>query len=49
MMLCKLSDVKTMLGITDESSDAKLTMMIKAVSSQIQSYLGYRLAMSDYS
>ena len=48
MMLCKLADLKTLLGITDDSQDVKLTLMIKIVSSQIQSYLGYNLAMSDY-
>ena len=48
MTLCNLEDVKTLLGITDNSADAKLTLMIKAVSSQIQSYLGYKLAMADY-
>lgn len=47
-MLCTLEDIKILLGITDETQDAKLTLMIKAVSSQIQSYLGYKLAMSDY-
>lgn len=47
-MLCTLEDVKVLLGITDETQDAKLMLMIKAVSSQIQSYLGYKLAMSDY-
>lgn len=48
MMLCTIEDVKVLLGITDETQDAKLTLMIKAVSSQVQSYLGYKLAMSDY-
>lgn len=48
MTLCNLEDVKTLLGITDNSADAKLTLMIKTVSSQIQSYLGYKLAMADY-
>lgn len=48
MMLCTIEDVKVLLGITEETQDAKLTLMIKAVSSQIQSYLGYKLAMSDY-
>lgn len=47
-MLCTIEDVKVLLGITDETQDAKLTLMIKAVSSQVQSYLGYKLAMSDY-
>lgn len=47
-MLCTIEDVKVFLGITDETQDAKLTLMIKAVSSQVQSYLGYKLAMSDY-
>ena len=48
MMLCTIEDVKVFLGITDKTQDAKLTLMIKAVSSQVQSYLGYKLAMSDY-
>ena len=47
-MLCTIEDVKVFLGITDKTQDAKLTLMIKAVSSQVQSYLGYKLAMSDY-
>ena len=35
-MLCTIEDVKVLLGITDETQDAKLTLMIKAVSSQVQ-------------
>lgn len=50
MTLCSLSDVKTMLGISsdDTSNDAKLNLMIKQVSAKIEAYLGYKLAMSEY-
>lgn len=45
MALCNLSDVKTMLNIplTDTTSDDKLALYIKQVSSQIESYIGYKL------
>ena len=48
MMLCTLADVKTMLGITGTDSDSKLELMIKKVSSEIESYLGYKLARKEY-
>lgn len=44
MMLCTLATLKTYLGIQGESQDEELTLLIKMVSSQIQSYLGYPLA-----
>jgi hypothetical protein len=47
-MLCTLTDVKTLLGITDTAQDAKLTLFIKGVSSQIEGYIGYSLGMADY-
>ena len=50
MTLCSLTDVKTLLNIseTDESQDAKLTLLIKKASAEIESFLGYSLAMADY-
>ena len=49
-MLCKLSDVKTILGISqqDTTKDAKLTLMIKGVSAQIENYIGYKLGYGTY-
>jgi len=43
-MLCTLSDLKTYLGISGDTQDAKLTMLIKMVSSQIEAYIGYSLS-----
>ena len=50
MALCSLSDVKVMLNISasDTSLDDKLNLLIKQVSAQIESYLGYKLARNDY-
>lgn len=48
MTLCNLTDVKTMLNITSTNYDAKLNLMIKQVSSQIESFLGYKLARATY-
>ena len=50
MALCNLSDVKTMLNIplTDTTSDDKLALYIKQVSSQIESYIGYKLKRAEY-
>jgi hypothetical protein len=49
-MLCKLSDLKTLLGIPQEvtSQDDKLTLMIKSASAKIEGYIGYSLARADY-
>lgn len=47
-MLCSLSDVKTLLGITDTTQDAKLTLLIKEASAQIEGYLGYKLGRQEY-
>lgn len=49
-MLCKLSDVKTILGISqqDTTKDAKLTLLIKGVSSQIENFIGYKLGFGTY-
>ena len=49
-MLCKLSDLKTLLGISsqDTSQDDKLTLMIKSASAKIEGYIGYSLARADY-
>ena len=50
MALCSLSDVKVMLNISasDTSLDDKLNLLIKQVSAQIESYLGYKLARKEY-
>lgn len=49
-MLCKLSDVKTLLGISqqDTTKDAKITLVIKSVSAQIENYIGYKLGFGTY-
>ena len=47
-MLCTLTDVKTMLGITDTSQDDYLTLLIKQQSALIEGYIGYKLARADY-
>lgn len=47
-MLCTLDDVKTMLNITDNSQDAKLTLYIKGISAEIEGYVGYSLGMGEY-
>jgi hypothetical protein len=49
-MLCTLSDVKTLLGISldDLSKDSILTLLIKQASADIEGYLGYTLSMSEY-
>lgn len=47
-MLCKLDDVKTLLGISGTDQDTKLTLMIKQVSSMITSYLGFSLQRATY-
>ena len=48
-LLCKLADVKTLLGITDTSQDDKLNLMIKSASAKIEAYIGYSLGMGSYS
>ena len=50
MMLCKLSDVKTLLKIAadDTSQDDRLNLMIKGVSAEIESYIGYKLEYGTY-
>lgn len=47
MMLCTLETLKTYMGITTTDYDAKLTLIIKQVSSQIEAYIGYSLARSE--
>ena len=49
-MLCKLSDVKTMLNISldDTTKDEKLNLLIKQYSSLIEGFIGYKLARADY-
>ena len=49
-LLCTLSQVKTMLGISEEDTtqDEKLLMLIKSVSSRIVGYIGYSLARQEY-
>lgn len=48
-LLCKLADVKTLLGITDTTQDDKLNLMIKSASAKIEAYIGYSLGMGSYS
>jgi hypothetical protein len=48
-LLCKLEDVKTLLGITDTTQDDKLNLMIKSASAKIEAYIGYSLGMGSYS
>lgn len=43
MMLCTLQMVKDYLGITDNSQDTKLNLMIKQASSLIEGFVGYSL------
>lgn len=47
-MLCSLTDLKTLLNITDSTQDAKLTLMIKEASAQIEGFLGYKLGRGTY-
>lgn len=49
-MLCTLSQVKTLLGISeqDTSQDTKLTLYIKMASAKIEGYVGYRFARGEY-
>lgn len=49
-MLCTLEQVKTLLNIplTDTSKDAKLTLLIKSVSSKIEGFIGYSLQRGTY-
>jgi len=49
-MLCKLSDVKTLLNISaeDTTQDAKLTLLIKDASAMIESYCGYSFGRDTY-
>lgn len=48
MLLCTLSDVKTLLKITDDSQDDTLTLLIKQQSALICAYIGFNLAMDEY-
>ena len=49
-MLCSLSDVKVLLGISasDTSHDDKLNLFIKMASGKIEGFLGYSLARASY-
>ena len=49
-MLCSLTDLKTMLGISaeDTTQDAKLNLIIKGVSAKIEGFLGYKLGRATY-
>lgn len=47
--LCTLADVKSLLGISDTSSDSRLELFINQVSSQIISYLGRNIIRASYS
>ena len=48
MMLCTLSDIKAILGITDDSKDNLLTLLIKQQSALICAYLGYNPQLKEY-
>ena len=48
MTLALLSDVKTVLDLTDTSQDAKLQLFINRVSVRIQDYLGYPVQLGSY-
>ena len=43
MMLCTLASLKTYLGITGDTQNDFLTMLIKQNSAMIENYLGYPL------
>ena len=49
-MLCKLSDVKVLLGIDilDTSQDEKLNLYIKMASAKIEGYVGYSFGRATY-
>lgn len=47
-MLCNLTDVKDYLGITTTEKDSMLTLIIKQVSALIESYVGIKLARTQY-
>lgn len=47
MMLCTLADLKTYLGISDNTQNDLLTMLIKQNSAMIENYLGYPLARAE--
>lgn len=44
MMLCSLDNLKTFLGITDNSKDDVLTLLIKMESAKIEAFIGYQLS-----
>lgn len=46
--LCALADLKTWLGITDTTQDAKLQLMIDMTSEQMIAYLGYNARRATY-
>lgn len=48
MKLCALSDVKTLLDISDTTQDAKIGLMIDRVSSLAVQYLGYNPKRTTY-
>lgn len=47
MMLCTLTDLKTYLGISTDTQNDLLSMLIKQASAQIENYLGYSLARAE--
>ena len=49
MMLCTLADLKTYLGITGDTQNDLLNMLIKQNSAMIENYLGYPLARKENS
>jgi hypothetical protein len=46
--MCSLVDVKTWLGLTDTTQDAKIQLFIDTVSEQMNTYLGYQAKRSTY-
>lgn len=48
MKLCTLTDVKTLLGITDTVQDDMLDLLIRQESALICAYLGFNPALNEY-
>lgn len=48
MMLCTLSDLKTILGISDNTKDNLLSLLIRQQSALICAYLGYNPQLKQY-
>lgn len=48
MMLCTLSDLKTILGISDNTKDNLLSLLIRQQTALICAYLGYNPQLKQY-